>query len=145
MVIAKTTLVDDVMRQWPATLERLKSDWIAARAYSAPGADMRSEMARDVGISVGMLSLLVSRGGSGAGQVLPRLLRAVDLRSGDVRRRYPDVVRDMQAVCSTCTVKRRCRRDLTRPLPHLTFQTCCPNAPTIADLGGRIRQVTDRA
>jgi hypothetical protein len=122
-----------------AALGRWWSDWNAARAYHALGSDLKESLARDAGIPLDMLSRIASRGKS-AGQELPRLLRALDLQPGDVRQRHPDVVRDMQAVCSTCAVVRRCRRDLARQVSRATFQTYCPNAQTIAALGERIRR-----
>lgn len=115
---------------------RLRSDRSAARAFDALGPEVRGTLARDLGLSTGMLGRVVSRGGS-AGRELPRLLRSVGLQPGDVRQRNPAVTRDMQAVCSTCEEWRRCRRDLERNVAQSTFESYCPNAQTISALGGR--------
>jgi hypothetical protein len=119
-----------------AILQSWWSDWNASREYEALGPAGRRALARDAGVATDVLDRIFSRRRS-AGQELPRLLRTLDLQPGEVRQRHPDVVRDMQAVCSTCAVARRCRRDLARHVSRATFETYCPNAQTIAALGGR--------
>ena len=41
------------------------------------------------------------------------------------------VMRDMQIVCSGCSMTRRCRRALGRQSEVTNYSAYCPNAPTI--------------
>jgi hypothetical protein len=119
-----------------AVLEGWWSDRIAARDYQALGPGTQDALAREAGVSKAALDRIVARG-SRAGRELPRLLRAVELDPDTLKQRHPGVMRDMQAVCSTCAVASRCRRDLGRLVSRATFETYCPNAATVAALGAR--------
>src|SRR5687768_9766188 len=105
-----------------AVLEGWWSDRIAAREYAALGPQAQDALARDAGVSREALDRIVARG-SRTGQELQRLLRAVDLNPDALRQRHSGVLRDMQAVCSTCAVVKRCRRDLGRRVSHVTIET----------------------
>jgi hypothetical protein len=110
------------------------SDLRAARSYAALPLSEREALARDAGVTEDTLGRIVGRG---AGAELGRLLEAVYLDAAELRRKHPDVMRDMQVACSMCPVAGRCRSDLERGVSRLTFHNYCPNTETIAALEGR--------
>ena len=119
-----------------ATILGWWSDQRAARSYAALPSTEREALARDAGVSEDTLGWIVGRG-SGAGAELGRLLEAVSLDAEELRRRHPEVMRDMQVTCVMCKVARRCRSDLRRGVSRKTFHQFCPNAETVAALAGR--------
>ena len=112
------------------------SDYRVARAYEALQREEREALARDAGIPQETLARLVSRGAA-AGTELPRLLEALHLDPETLRRKHPDVMRDLQITCSTCAATKECRRDLGQGIARLTFHQYCPNADTLAALESR--------
>ena len=118
-----------------AAFERWLSDRAAARAYETLGPEDRDALARDLGLDQDRLSRIVARG-SRAGEELPRLLEAVNVDMGEIGRTDPDLLRDMQVTCSTCSVVRACRPHLDSGVARLVYQDYCPNAETISALTG---------
>jgi hypothetical protein len=127
-----------------SAIERWRNDRAAARAYEKLGVEEREALARDLGLSEERLGRVVARG-SRAGEELTRLLDAVDLDMGDIGRHDPDLLRDLQVTCSTCSVVKGCRRDLDAGVGHLVYQSYCPNAETVAELADAARPAGPRA
>jgi len=50
------------------------------------------------------------------------------------------VLRDMERVCSLCTHKRQCDRDLVAGTAAAHYEEYCGNAGTIDGLGQRVNQ-----
>jgi hypothetical protein len=113
-----------------AAFERWLSDRAAARAYETLGPEDRDTLARDLGLDEDKLRRIVARG-SRAGEELPRLLQAVNVDMGEMGRTDPDLLRDMQITCSTCSVVKACRPHLDSGVAHLVYDQYCPNADSI--------------
>ena len=122
-----------------AAIQRWWTGRKESRAFDARGSEGRAALARDCGLAEDTLARIVSRGTRG-GAELPRLLRAVGLYPGSLRRTCPEVLREMQVACSGCMVASRCRKHLERGLSRATYREYCPNADTIAALAGPTRR-----
>jgi len=85
-------------------------------------------MARDLGMSRGELSVLAGKWPDSA-DLLSRRLDQVNLASVE-----PQVLRDLERVCTLCASKRKCEYDLTIHPCNLVWTKYCPNAPTISAL-----------
>jgi len=85
-------------------------------------------MARDLGMSRGELSVLAGKWPDSV-DLLSRRLQQV--RLGGVE---PQVLRDLERVCTLCGSKRKCEYDLTIHPSNRAWTEYCPNAPTITAL-----------
>jgi hypothetical protein len=85
-------------------------------------------MARDLGMSRGELSVLAGKWPDSRG-LLSRRLEQVNLAGVE-----PQVLRDLERVCTLCGSKRKCEYDLTIHPSHPAWTGYCPNAPTISAL-----------
>ena len=85
-------------------------------------------MARDLGMSQGELSVLAGKWPDSA-DLLSRRLDQVNLAGVE-----PQVLRDLERVCTLCGSKRKCEYDLTVHPANPAWTEYCPNAPTIGAL-----------
>lgn len=90
-------------------------------------------IAGDLRVSPGDLDTLVRRGPHAADE-LPHLLKALGIDEADLARSEPLVLRDMMRVCSLCSHKRECDRELHAGTSAEHYQGYCPNASTIDSL-----------
>ena len=95
-----------------------------------------SQIASDLRISSADLEALVQHGPHAADE-LPKMLAALGIDQDDLARTEPLVLRDMERVCSLCTRKRQCDRDLIAGTAAAHYQDYCGNAVTIDGLGQR--------
>jgi hypothetical protein len=65
---------------------------------------------------------------------LPLLLNALNIDQARLERVHPLVLRDMERVCTLCSHKARCDRDLVAGTSAEYFSSYCPNEPTIKQL-----------
>lgn len=65
---------------------------------------------------------------------LATLMRSLGLDPEAIRRREPEVMRALEAVCLTCEERPRCLRELQARTAPRTYETFCPNAPRITRL-----------
>jgi hypothetical protein len=82
-------------------------------------------MARDLGMTPGELSVLAGKWPDSA-DLLSRRLEQVNLTGVE-----PQVLRDLERVCTLCGNKRKCEYDLTIHPSSGIWTGYCPNAPTI--------------
>jgi hypothetical protein len=93
------------------------------------GAEME-HIARDTGLSIGDLRVLAGRWPDSA-DLLSRRLAALGQDAADITRGQPQVMRDLQRVCSICANKRVCEHDLDRSPGAVAWVDYCPNAETL--------------
>jgi hypothetical protein len=98
-----------------------------AELQSCGPAEME-RMARDLGMSQGELSVLAGKWPDSA-DLLSRRLQQVKLA-----RVEPQVLRDLERVCTLCGSKRKCEHDLAIHPANSAWTGYCPNAPTISAL-----------
>jgi hypothetical protein len=108
-------------REWSRRRTRL------AELESCGRAEM-GRMARDLGMTRGELSVLAGKWPDSA-DLLSRRLEQVNLA-----RVEPQVLRDLERVCTLCGSKRKCEYDLTIHPSNRAWTEYCPNAPTIGAL-----------
>jgi len=85
-------------------------------------------MARDLGMSRGELSVLAGKWPDST-DLLSRRLEQVKLA-----RVEPQVLRDLERVCTQCGSKRKCKYDLAVHPSDSAWSDYCPNATTISAL-----------
>jgi hypothetical protein len=111
---------------------RWVQDWSRRRGRLAElqscGPAEVEHMARDLGMSRGELSVLAGKWPDSA-DLLSRRLEQVKLA-----RVEPQVLRDLERVCTLCGSKRKCEYDLTIHPSGGAWTEYCPNVPTIGAL-----------
>jgi hypothetical protein len=89
--------------------------------------------ARDLGVSPVELIRMAERGPHAADR-LPRMLRDIGVDPLTLSRDDPAIMRDMQRLCSACSHKRRCERELSAGTAANHFRNFCPNAMSLEAL-----------
>ena len=97
------------------------------------GDDTVERIAHEAGLTTRELRQL-ARKGSHAADLLPSRMAALDLDPTEVGRFEPQVMQDMQRVCSMCESHGRCQRDLSRNPNDPIWKQYCPNVSTLAAL-----------
>jgi hypothetical protein len=110
-------------RQWTATRADLD------RLNRCGCADIE-RMAYDVGVSTNELCALAGKWPDAAEQ-LNRRLAALDLDPKDISSVEPQVLHDLQRVCTLCSDKRECERDLAEDPANPKWRAYCPNVITL--------------
>jgi hypothetical protein len=95
------------------------------------------QIANELRMSSADLETLVRQGPHSADE-LPKMLAALGIDQHDLARTEPLVLRDMERVCSLCTHKRQCDRDLAAGTAAAHYGEYCGNAGTIDGLGQRV-------
>jgi hypothetical protein len=90
-------------------------------------------MACDVGISRQDICTLAGKWPGSADSLLQRM-KEIKLDPAEIARIEPQVLRDLERVCTLCASKRKCQRDLARNPSDGTWREYCPNAMTLAAL-----------
>jgi hypothetical protein len=86
-------------------------------------------IARDVGVS-GDLSILAGKWPDAADLLYWRM-NEIKLDRKEVTQAEPQVMRDLQRVCTVCGSKRRCEHQLANNPSDPAWQKYCPNATTL--------------
>jgi hypothetical protein len=109
-------------------------NWVRARStlseLEQSGTGETARMAHDLGMSSAELVKLAGRG-PGAADLMRQRLAQLHIDEGQLARSEPEVLRDMQRLCSTCRVHGRCARDLAHNPDDAAWRDYCPNVPTI--------------
>ncbi len=125
--------VTDWLKQW-------RDRRTALTALDQFGKTEIERMAQDVGVGGGDLRVLAGKWPDGA-SLWARRLAALGLDQGEIGRAEPQVMRDLQRVCSVCDNKRACEHDLDRNPCSPVWQDYCANANTFAALGAESSKV----
>jgi hypothetical protein len=89
--------------------------------------------ARDIGVSPDEL-ICMARQGPHAADQLPGLLHAASVDPEILSREDPAMMHDMQRLCTACSHKRRCERELAAGTAAGNYRRFCPNAVSIETL-----------
>jgi hypothetical protein len=87
-------------------------------------------MAHDVGVDRAELCILAGKWPESA-ELLTRRMDQLALDPANSRDVEPQVVRDLQRVCSLCASKRKCRHDLASHPSDARWRDYCPNVVTL--------------
>ena len=90
-------------------------------------------IARDVGVSAADLSILAGKWPDAADQLYWRMSE-IKLDPKEVTHADPQVMRDLQRVCTVCGSKRRCEHELAKNPSDPAWRKHCPNAITLSAL-----------
>jgi hypothetical protein len=108
--------------------------WMARRAaveeLNCCAREDLAQIARDVGISSSDLRTLAGRWPDST-ELLRRRIAAIGLDEGQIATAEPQVLRDLQRVCSACADSRSCRHDLDRDADDAKWRSYCPNVATL--------------
>ena len=88
-------------------------------------------IARDVGVSGADLSILAGKWPDAADLLYWRM-NEIKLDRMEVTHADPQVMRDLQRVCTICGSKRRCKHELANNPSDPAWQRYCPNAATLS-------------
>jgi hypothetical protein len=103
------------------------------------GAGESERMAHDVGLSRSELHALAGQWPDAA-EPLNRRLAALALDPADIRRVEPQVLHDLQRVCSLCSHGRECEHDLAVRPSDPAWREYCPNEMTLDALAAECGQ-----
>jgi uncharacterized protein YjiS (DUF1127 family) len=112
-------------------------DWIKRRsAVVQLGCCDRAEvkrMAHDIGVSSEELYALAGKWPDST-DLLFRRIDESKLDATEIKKSEPQVMRDLERVCTLCASKRKCSHDLAARPSDPAWQTYCPNATTLKSL-----------
>jgi len=94
------------------------------------GAAEVEHIARDLGMSRAGLTVLAGKWPD-ATDLLSQRMEQVDLSRAELALAEPQVLRDLERVCTLCGSKRKCEYDLMVHPSLPAWTEYCPNAPTI--------------
>jgi len=100
---------------------------------NACGSVEMERIARDVGVSGADLSILAGKWPDAADMLYWRM-NEIKLDRMEITRADPQVMRDLQRVCTVCGSKRRCEHALANNPSDPAWQKYCPNATTFLAL-----------
>lgn len=117
----------------------LFSDWLKQRRelnelmeFAADPGELE-RVARELNVTPADLERLVRQGSQGANE-LPYALTALGIDETVLWRAQPALLRDMERVCSFCTHKSRCHKELAAGTAAMNYVEYCENADTIDTL-----------
>ena len=112
-------------------------DWIKRRQTMAEldycGPSERAHIAHDVGVSSADLCILAGKWPNSADPLRQRMAE-IKLDATEITKVEPQVIRDLQRVCTLCASKRKCSHDLATKPSDPAWQTYCPNTTTLKAL-----------
>ena len=88
-------------------------------------------IARDLNVSGAELRVLASKWPD---DLLSQRLAQLNLDAAEIVHTEPQVVRDLQRVCTVCGSKRKCNHDLANHPSDSAWVKYCPNATTLGAL-----------
>jgi hypothetical protein len=88
------------------------------------------QLAHDVGLGRREICTLAGKW-PGSADLLLRRMRGVDLKRNEIARVEPQVLRDLERVCTLCASKRKCRHDLAKDPGDPVWREYCPNTMTL--------------
>jgi hypothetical protein len=105
----------------------------AARDLVVVGDREVEQIAKDVGVSSADLYSL-ARSDADSVDLLKTRMTALDLDCQEVARLVPETLHDLQRVCTLCSHRKRCARDLARATSDPIWKDYCPNISTLVAL-----------
>jgi hypothetical protein len=121
---------DRLARLWRVSASRRST--VAALADWGPAEAAR--IAHDIGLG-GAAELRVLAGKwPDSTDLLSRRMRQINLDAAKIVQVEPQVVRDLERVCTLCASKRRCSRDFAKGQSASSWQAYCPNTMTLRAL-----------
>jgi uncharacterized protein YjiS (DUF1127 family) len=112
-------------------------DWKRRRRTAAELAAFedseRERLAHDIGVSGADFCILAGKWPD-ASALLSQRLQQLKLNPARILDAEPQVMRDLQRVCTLCASKRKCKHDFATNPASLAWRDFCPNAHTLSAL-----------
>jgi hypothetical protein len=109
-------------------------NWMSRRAaihdLNCCGEDETAHIARDIGVGPSELRTLAGKWPDRA-DLLSRRIEGTGLVVDQIEGAEPQVMRDLQRVCTQCDDPSRCERDLNRDGSDRIWRGYCPNVATL--------------
>lgn len=102
----------------------------AIRELDCCGDAETAHIARDVGLGAAELRTLAGKWPDRS-DLLSRRISAIGLQTDQIQGAEPQVMRDLQRVCTQCDGRSRCERDLNRDESDRAWRDYCPNVSTL--------------
>jgi hypothetical protein len=116
------------------TVARWWRNWRTTRAnlvaLDCCGGEEAGRLAHDVGMTMPQLWALAGKWPDSA-DLLNRRLAGLSLDPAEIRRTEPQVLQDLQRVCSMCGSGRTCEHDLATNPSDPVWREYCPNTTTL--------------
>lgn len=109
---------------------RLRASQRVAHEFDGCSREEIEQIAHDVGVSPNELRILAERSADSASG-LPRMMVALGIDGEQVKAHEPQVMRDLERLCSGCRDKGRCERDLAGGTAPAHYHDYCPNNFTL--------------
>jgi len=97
------------------------------------GSAEAERIARDLGVSGADLSILAGKWPDAA-DLLYRWMNEIKLDRMEITQAEPQVMRDLQRVCTVCGSKWKCKHELANNPSGPAWRKYCPNATTLTAL-----------
>jgi uncharacterized protein YjiS (DUF1127 family) len=123
------SLVGRLAQRWRNWTKRRRT--MADLACCGPSEVER--MAHDIGVSRRDICTLAGKWPGSADPLLQRV-KQVGLDAADIARGEPQVLRDLERVCTLCASKRKCQHDLAADRADPAWRDYCPDVMTLAAL-----------
>jgi hypothetical protein len=123
------TTRDWFVRRWRDWKRRRKT---AAEISFFDGGE-KERLARDIGVSGAEFCILAGKWPD-ASALLSQRLEQLQLDPARITGAEPQVMRDLQRVCSLCASKRKCKHDFAMNPSGEAWKDFCPNAHTLGAL-----------
>jgi hypothetical protein len=115
----------DAIRRWADRGEFVK--------FARDNPSEADRLAQDLSVDKATLLAVAGRS-NGPPALLNRRLRVLGIDPKALQKREPAVARDLARCCALCNSQSRCARDLARQPDNASWQTYCPNEPTLTAL-----------
>ena len=92
-----------------------------------------AQIANDLNISPSDL-YAISTGGNMPAGLLKKRMAMFGLSPEVLQKQHPDVLRDLERVCATCSSTKRCSREFAQSEPDANFSSFCPNTESLEAL-----------
>jgi hypothetical protein len=126
--------------EWPGFVRRVAHWWRNWNGRRRTSAELNccsaievERIGRDLGVSGAHLSVLAGKWPDAADLLYSRM-NEIQLDRIEITQVEPQVMRDLQRVCTVCGSKWKCERELAKNPSNLAWQKYCPNAMTLSAL-----------
>jgi hypothetical protein len=130
----RMSCLDAAMINPLSTVARWWRNWTIARmnlvALNRCGSEEEGRIAHDVGVTGSQLRAFAGKWPDSA-DLLSRRLVALALDRAEIRRTEPQVLQDLQRVCTMCGSGRACEHDLAGNPSDSVSRVYCPNTTTL--------------
>jgi len=129
----RNEMVENAIRKFGNWLKACRRARASRYELSTFSPDEMATVARDSGVEPSQLRAL-SKAGADAAELLSRMFAALGIDPRTLKTMDIRVARDLQATCSLCASKSRCRRSLSAGKAATEYRDFCPNAATLGAL-----------